>query len=256
MIKTIYINNSRSILNNRPNTDIIKKISKNKDIIYVEIKDVCKTIYQNINNKVVITACKREEDNKSVIPSMNINNLYCNEKLINKIIFYCDKLDNNIKYSDSIKDTSKYLLNLVNTCINDKPAIINYKMIQDCVNMFHIYDNKNIKVNIYCDKNYELNYNNTIIKQILLNLISNAYKYNYENGNIIIKLYEYNKKKYLEIFNTGRGLDISNYVCNSNCCCKVDSNKIGLNCCIDLLDNPNIIIESCKHKYFNIKIEF
>jgi len=223
----------------------------NNPNIIISIKDGIKSSFENINN-VIITEIVTI--NQQTIPIMVNNNI--NNNIINEIVQYCNKLDNSIKYSHSLKEIGSYLSDLVelfNCDVND--TVLNTKFIQDCVDMFILTDNKHINTKIYCDKDYSIKYNNITIKQVLLNLISNAYKYNYDNGYITVKVYKKGQSIVLSVYNTGCGL-LSNCknICNVNYH-NVESNKLGLNHCIYLLDNPTITIESCENEYFKIDVE-
>jgi len=66
--------------------------------------------------------------------------------------------------------------------------------------------NIDIGININIDEKLTINGNVSWFKQILINLIDNAIKYNKENGKIILEAYRENKKIYIIIEDTGIGI--------------------------------------------------
>ena len=236
-----------------PDYSIIDRLTDNPELVFILHYNDDKVLYRNVDNKIDINV----KPLNTITTDINVDNININNNMINNIIKNCDKLDSNIKYSNNIKNIGIYLSDLVSLFRSETQGnvIINDTFINECLDLFSHYD-KNISVNVYCDRNYKINYNPLIIKQVLVNLISNAYKYNYKYGNIIIKVCEYNQQVHLTVHNTGCGLH-DNYINIGNLkYYNVDSNRLGLNNCIYLLDNPTINIESCKNKYFNITISF
>ena len=220
--------------------DIIKKINHNPNILYLNIDNNNKVIYQNINNKVIIKKNALILNKYSNVKLNKDNNIY-----INNIIKYCKKLDKNIKHCETINNIVLYLHNLTTMFVNDKTyTTINKKFIYDCVNMFH--NKRNISVSIYCKKSFKVDYTELTMKQVMINIISNAIKYNYDNGNIIIKVFGTNSNKVcISVYNTGYGLSNKN---------TIDGNKLGLKHCLSLLNNPKVTIESLKNKYFILNL--
>ncbi len=66
--------------------------------------------------------------------------------------------------------------------------------------------NIDISTNINIDKDLIIDGNVTWFKQILINLIDNAIKYNKENGKMIIEAYQEKEKIYMIIEDTGIGI--------------------------------------------------
>lgn len=236
-----------------PESNVIDRLTENPDLVFIKIQNNNKVLYRNVNNRIDINVKPID----TATTDFNVDNININNNMINNIIKNCNKLDNSIKYSDNIKTIGCYLSDLVSLFKTEMMGLtlLNNKFINDCFDMF-LFDNKNIMVSIYCDKNYIIGYNPVIVKQILVNLISNAYKYNCNNGNIIIKVIEYNQQIHLTVYNTGCGLNNNFKNIGNLKYHNVESNKLGLNNCIYLLDNPTISIESCKNKYFSITISF
>lgn len=163
-----------------------------------------------------------------------------NNQIVQELVKCCNDIDNNVKYSKEIKNISHHLEDLCgyNKILN---GVINKEFIDSCLTMFKCYNYKNINVNIECDIEYITKYDYLTLKCIVLNLLSNAYKYNKYNGNI-------------DIFVDENSLQVYNTVCEdfSN----IESNKIGLLYCEKIMkEKPKIDFEYNKSNYFVIKIE-
>jgi signal transduction histidine kinase len=178
---------------------------------------------------------------------LDIKNISVDNNIINNIIKYCNKLDESVKYHNNIKAISNYLSELLQLFDSKRETftIVDKSFIDDCFDLF-VGDSKNVTVNIECNDAYKIQYSPIVVKQVLLNIISNAYKYNCENGQISIRLFEdEDAKLYLYAYNT-----VSNDI---NIC---ETNKLGLSNCIHLLTKSDIVIENYRGKYFSITICF
>lgn len=165
--------------------------------------------------------------------------------MMDEITNCCDKLDKNVKYSDSLKNISCYLQKLVTdiNVIQYETITINKEFIESCIDMVKSsYIEKNINVDIICCQDYKTNYNKLVVQQVFLNLISNAYKYNVDNGFIFIKLFVDGDKLIVDIKNSmSKSVDI-------------ESNQIGLKYISSLLNNPKIHVKIYKNKIFTIRL--
>jgi len=142
------------------------------------------------------------------------------------------------------------MINVLNTDINlpkknvsiksslYKDIIIDKLYIKNCVDMFE--NNKNIKVNIDCNDSINLYYNESIIKQFLLDIISNSFKFNKEFGKINISCDE----SELKVYNT---LSEDGELVNDIKC---------LHNCFKILNKPRINIEFIQKDYYQISIKF
>ncbi|MBN2803302.1 MAG: response regulator [Deltaproteobacteria bacterium] len=65
---------------------------------------------------------------------------------------------------------------------------------------------RNIKINITCDETLTFNCDRTEIDIVLNNLISNAVKYNKDNGTVSITVYKRETQLFIEVSDTGIGL--------------------------------------------------
>jgi two-component system phosphate regulon sensor histidine kinase PhoR len=84
------------------------------------------------------------------------------------------------------------------------------KALNEVIDMMLIkIENTNIEINTNINIDTELYINGNVnwFKQIIINLIDNAIKYNKENGKIIIEAYQENKKIYIIIEDTGIGIN-------------------------------------------------
>jgi len=105
-----------------------------------------------------------------------------------------------------------------------------------------------------------------MLKTVLRNLISNAIKFTDVNGNVAIKSFEKNKKVYLEVVDSGVGMDEN----SKNNLFKIGlqhstigtngekGTGLGLILCFELmeLNNGKIFVESEKDKGTKFTLEF
>lgn len=87
------------------------------------------------------------------------------------------------------------------------------KSLNEVINMMEIKINDtsiDISTNISIDENLTINGNTNWFKQIIINLVDNAIKYNKENGKISIEAYLENKKIFIMIEDTGIGIKEEN----------------------------------------------
>lgn len=96
-------------------------------------------------------------------------------------------------------DTLKEFDNIVPVKINQQ--------IEECVILLDkMFENKNINVDVDV-KPFTINTNADMLKEVWINLITNAIKYNKNNGNIIIKSYEEDKNYIVEFIDDGIGMN-------------------------------------------------
>lgn len=95
-------------------------------------------------------------------------------------------------------DTLKEFDNIVPVKINQQ--------IEECVILLDkMFENKNINVDVDV-KPFTINTNADMLKEVWINLITNAIKYNKNNGNIIIKSHEEDNNYIVEFIDDGIGM--------------------------------------------------
>lgn len=84
------------------------------------------------------------------------------------------------------------------------------KLITDiCQDFFIAAENKNIRINYFIkpDENYLITGDRDKLKQVFINLLSNALKFTEKNGEILINLYANNKNIIVEVIDNGVGIN-------------------------------------------------
>ncbi|SHH44409.1 Signal transduction histidine kinase [Clostridium grantii DSM 8605] len=85
-----------------------------------------------------------------------------------------------------------------------KEDILLNELLETCINKFeYLSDEKFIKVDVYAEENCLIQGDSLRIGQVIINLLSNAFKYVDEKGNIVINLKRTSNKVTLTICNTG-----------------------------------------------------
>ena len=142
------------------------------------------------------------------------------------------------------------------------------KLIIDICKDFDIAaENKNIKLryNIEPDENYSINADKDKLKQVFINLISNAIKFTEKDGEIITNLYVENKKIIIEIIDNGIGIKkedlpfiFERFYRGDKSRHQTEGNGIGLTIVKNILDihNTKVHIESTEGKGTVFKIYF
>jgi signal transduction histidine kinase len=97
-------------------------------------------------------------------------------------------------YKSTVKPTCFLIGELINDIIKEYKSAIEKKEIKTIINI----DEKASKKDVYTDK--------TKLKQVLINIISNAIKYNKEGGSIEIDIYTYKESTYISVKDTGIGI--------------------------------------------------
>ncbi|MCL6570826.1 MAG: HAMP domain-containing histidine kinase [Bacillus sp. (in: Bacteria)] len=130
-----------------------------------------------------------------VIPVKTETLIYLNEEVVR-----FGRLINNLNVlkefdSESIK-------------LNFEPIFLDILITDICKDFYMAAANKNIKVDYYIQPtdNYLITGDKDQIKQVFINLISNALKFTERNGEIFIKLYENNKNIIVEVKDNGIGI--------------------------------------------------
>ena len=155
--------------------------------------------------------------------------------------------------SKKIKPNFQHLL--INEIINDVVELLKDVAEQKLINLTFEH---NSPLKIYADEE--------MLKTVLRNLISNAIKFTDVNGNVAIKSFEKNKKVYLEVVDSGVGMDEN----SKNNLFKIGlqhstigtngekGTGLGLILCFELmeLNNGKIFVESEKDKGTKFTLEF
>lgn len=92
--------------------------------------------------------------------------------------------------------------------LNYEPVLLDV-LISDIYKDFYMAaENKNIKIDIDIqpNSNYVITGDKDQLKQVFINLISNALKFNHSEGKVLIKLYEDNKNLIAEVSDNGMGI--------------------------------------------------
>ncbi|MBR2068539.1 MAG: HAMP domain-containing histidine kinase [Candidatus Gastranaerophilales bacterium] len=206
---------------------------------------------------------------------------------LNAIIGFSQALDSKIfgelndKQSEYVKDiqiSGLHLLGMINEILDLSkleahamkftPSEINiHQTIQEVVNILEpLYKDKNIEINFISKYNSLIFADYQKIQQILYNLLSNAIKFTPQNGKITIESYAEGKNYYLNISDTGVGIDkkfhnkiFKKFVHLNNVYVKNQaSTGLGLTITKELvkLHNGKISLESELNKGTTFKIEF
>lgn len=155
--------------------------------------------------------------------------------------------------SKKIKPNFQHLV--INEIINDVVELLKDVAEQKLINLTFEH---NSPLKIYADEE--------MLKTVLRNLISNAIKFTDVNGNVAIKSFEKNKKVYLEVVDSGVGMDEN----SKNNLFKIGlqhstigtngekGTGLGLILCFELmeLNNGKIFVESEKDKGTKFTLEF
>lgn len=88
------------------------------------------------------------------------------------------------------------------------PIILNSLLADICKDFYRAAEVKNIPIQYAFDSNkeYGITGDKDKIKQVFINLISNALKFTNRNGKVLIRLYENNKNIIVEIKDNGMGI--------------------------------------------------
>ncbi|MFA9396638.1 MAG: ATP-binding protein [Clostridiaceae bacterium] len=110
------------------------------------------------------------------------------------------------KLTDRLKDISN--LEQANLNLNKSKVEIEQELISIIENMRPLFAKKNIELDVDIRDKSEIFIDRDKFKQIIINLLSNAYRYTNENGKVVVK--EIISKKMLEIEICDNGIGISN----------------------------------------------
>jgi signal transduction histidine kinase len=125
-----------------------------------------------------------------------------NEKLryLNDEVVRFGKLINNLNMLKEFESES--------TKLHYLPLFLDELIMDICKEFYMASDNKNIKINLDIKPNYKylINGDKDNLKQVFINLISNAIKFTPQNGRVDIKLHENNKNVVVEVIDNGIGI--------------------------------------------------
>ena len=182
------------------------------------------------------------------------------------------------KFVENIYNVSKNTFNLLENLLewsrvqskkikpNFQHLLIN-EIINDVVELLKdVAEQKLINLTFENNSELKINADEEMLKTVLRNLISNAIKFTDVNGNVAIKSFENNKKVYLEVVDSGVGMDEN----SKNNLFKIGlqhstigtngekGTGLGLILCFELmeLNNGKIFVESEKDKGTKFTLEF
>jgi len=182
------------------------------------------------------------------------------------------------KFVENIYNVSKNTFNLLENLLewsrvqskkikpNFQHLVIN-EIINDVVELLKdVAEQKLINLTFENNSELKINADEEMLKTVLRNLISNAIKFTDVNGNVAIKSFEKNKKVYLEVVDSGVGMDEN----SKNNLFKIGlqhstigtngekGTGLGLILCFELmeLNNGKIFVESEKDKGTKFTLEF
>ncbi|WBW99333.1 sensor histidine kinase [Oceanirhabdus sp. W0125-5] len=156
-----------------------------------------------------------------------------------------------INLVEDLLDFSRYQKNTFSFDMNNVDII---KLITDVVNQYKVKANeKKIKLTLNIkDKTRIIWGDQARLKQVMINLLENAYKFTDYNGNISVNAYSEDDKFKIEVLDDGIGIDKENLNKIFKKFFKVDANKpgsgIGLALCYEIVKRHNgeINVESEK----------
>ena len=182
------------------------------------------------------------------------------------------------KFVENIYNVSKNTFNLLENLLewsrvqskkikpNFQHLLIN-EIINDVVELLKdVAEQKLINLTFENNSELKINADEEMLKTVLRNLISNAIKFTDVNGNVAIKSFEKNKKVYLEVVDSGVGMDENSK--NNLFKIGLQHSTIGINgekgtglgliLCFELmeLNNGKIFVESEKDKGTKFTLEF
>lgn len=189
-----------------------------------------------------------------------------------------ESVENNEKYVRLIKQNCMRLLRLVNNILDmskiesgyfcvDITTIDIVKQVEDITDSIVdyvkskglqiIFDTTEEEIYAFCDEDS--------IERIVLNLISNAIKFNRENGEIIVKTDKDDEFAYISVKNTGKGIEQENISrifdrferLDTSLSRNTEGSGIGLNLIKSIveLNNGEITVESILNEYTLITIK-
>ncbi len=193
-----------------------------------------------------------EEFVKDILHDFNtpISSMFINLKLFKKEIGEnpkIERLENNIQNILSLQDNLRIFLKGVPT---QSESFFLKEILDEQVHYFEVlYPNVNYKIEA---DNMKLNTNKDAFKRIMVNLLSNAGKYNVDDGEVVIKTEE----KDLIIEDTGKGIKHPQKVFNRYYKEQERGIGIGLHIVKKLCDELKIAIkiESQEHKGTKIRL--
>ncbi|BED92887.1 MAG: HAMP domain-containing histidine kinase [Candidatus Paraimprobicoccus trichonymphae] len=208
-------------LSEKAQNEIYKIIKKESSDILNFINEVLNTIKSNRKEKNDISLDEKKYSYKDVesISELvhDIKNPLCSLILSAELLKKgtLNKKNKNEIYS-IIQESSENILNFVNEVLNtirsNKPkekVDINLEISERLKELGNLLKEKNIKINLNFGENIFIKGFITDIKRVFDNLISNAIKYNKENGKINIKTFKTKKSVSIEIKDTGIGISES-----------------------------------------------
>jgi ribose transport system substrate-binding protein len=142
-----------------------------------------------------------------------------------QLLQYDNEKEDKLLYAKSIIRSGKYLLNLINdtldyNTINAGVLLISPEIVNAFAIIFEIFldmqvlaQDNNITMELKCDQYKHINIfvDRQRYKQIIINLISNAIKYNKKSGNIEIIGRIKNNLFFIDVKDTGIGISIENF---------------------------------------------
>jgi signal transduction histidine kinase len=189
-----------------------------------------------------------------IVPVKTETLIYLNEEVIR-----FGRLINNLNVLKEFESESIKL--------NFEPICLDILITDICKDFYMAAENKNIKVDYYIqpNDNYLINGDKDQIKQVFINLISNALKFTEINGKVLIKLYENNKKIIVEVMDNGIGIKEEDlpfiferlYRCDKSRN-QIEGSGIGLTIVKNILQlhYANIDVESKDGDGTSVKIHF
>ncbi len=123
-----------------------------------------------------------------------------------------------LEYSKEIIRTSKKLSSLITNILklnklenqqifpNAEEYILSEQICECTIQFEDVWEKKNIKINIKLDETLKVNADKELLSLVWNNLLSNAFKFTEENGEVSIELYEENGFAVVTVKDTGCGM--------------------------------------------------
>jgi len=173
--------------------------------------------------------------NLYLIKQKNFQNIQQNIENITKTVEYMKNLVNDLLFISKIGEKEKKPVN-VNDVIKKQLSIFSPKI-----------EEKKLGIILKEEDNIVIEANESDIEKLFSNLLENAIKYNYENGEIIITI----KKRSVSIKNTGRNIDKNNLDKIFERFYREDKSRTSEGCGLGLA----IVKEIADHYNFKIKVK-
>ncbi len=190
--KSTVKSNMREIEDLRKSINILAEKLKYQDKLR---KRLVSDITHEIRTPLNVLQNNLEAMVDGVVPVKKETLIYLNEEVVR-----FGKLINNLNGLNEFESESIKL--------NFEPLLLDGLLRDLCKDFYIAADNKNIKVDYDIEPNghYLINGDKDQIKQVFINLISNALKFTERNGQVYIKLYENNKNIIVEVKDNGIGI--------------------------------------------------